>query len=210
MELAAPIRPGPNLYVLSSQEKVFLSVDIDFWRFNVPARHCLTNLFKACGTIPVIAVNSHEQMLGAVNASGANHLINVDEHDDNYWGRTETPGLNDGNWIAHVSWRKLGTFTWVSSYPDVQNHNTHYHKESWDYKSQWSTNELVCADQYIDLGQYLKNCVGIGVCLSPGYAPTSVQEILKELTLRYGIPILGEDPWNGENRRLPGKPKRVG
>jgi hypothetical protein len=191
------------------QDKVFLSIDVDFWRMVVPARHCLTKLFEACGDIPVSAVTSHEQMLGHVNVSDANHLINVDEHDDNYWGNLR-PGINDGNWVSHVCWRKYSTLTWVSSYPDVQNFNTHEHKKSWDYRSQWARNVLMYSDQYIDLIPYLKNCVGIGLCLSPGYAPLLVQETLQKLTEEHGIPILGEDPFKGANARCPSRPKLVG
>lgn len=210
---------------LVHQERIFLSIDIDFWRLNVPARECLTTLFKRCRDIPLLAVTSHEQLLGVVDRSGANHLVNVDEHDDLVNLKKE---VTDGNWVGHVSWKGSGTYTWVGSYDQPLNFNTHPRglvradrlgrvdlalnppSSPWDEGSGWQKTAFVHADQYVDLCQYLANCVGIGVCLSPGYTPLRVQGILQQLTREHGVAILGEDPWKGMNARYLGRPKLAG
>jgi hypothetical protein len=210
---------------LVCQERVFLSIDLDFWHLNLPARECLTLLFKRCRDIPLLAVTSHEQLLGAVDQSGANHLVNVDEHDDLV---NLKEGLSDGNWVGRVRWKGSGTYTWVGSYDQPLNFNTHPRglvradrlgrvdlalspqDKPWDHRSGWQKTVFTHAEQYVDLCQYLTDCVGIGLCLSPGYAPLKVQEILQQLTRDHGVPILGEDPWKGENARDWGRPKLAG
>ena len=155
----------------------YLSIDMDFWRKADPADQSLTTLLyqnSIYRNVPVTAVVSHEELLPAADKVEADRLVNVDEHDDLINLHKD---LDDGNWISHVKWRQKSTYLWVCSYKEIQNLNTHYrtgHRRGsveWYRGSQWAANQYLYGLQSIDLCPYLVDLVGIGLALSPGYAP---------------------------------------
>ena len=183
---------------------------MDFWRKADPADQSLTTLLyqnSIYRNVPVTAVVSHQEMLSSVDDSGADCLINVDEHDDLINLKQD---LTDGNWISYVKWRQGGTYIWVCSYEEVQNFNTHEWRKphrrlnkEWYHGSQWANNQYLYGRQSIDLCQYLVDLVGIGIALSPGYAPPDVQEVMQRLMAKYEIPITGTDKGWGRTGYIP-------
>ena len=78
-------------------KKTYLSIDSDFWSNPDIFLEQLELLMKfALGSIPIIAVMNHQQMLDDVNLSKARKLINIDEHSD-------LDGV-DVDWLSCATW----------------------------------------------------------------------------------------------------------
>ena len=95
---------------------IYLSIDLDYWRF-IPNGNVLSlQLFKTLAELDLDAliVSSHEMLLDHINRSSCNELINLDYHSD----LTEEPSqhFNDGTWVNFVDWKEQGKFIW--KYPD--------------------------------------------------------------------------------------------
>jgi hypothetical protein len=168
--------------------KTFVSVDVDFWDKPEPCRKQLHLLMKNLGKkIPVMACMNHQQMLPAVNVSGANRLINIDEHSD--LAESSVSKLNCGTWISYVRWRKDGEYIWIRSHRDFQGSCNGNDRGHWTEDTDWGR----CSSRHIkrdrlNIMTYLRDCVGVGICMSPAYALGAVAEVFREIVDRYGIP----------------------
>lgn len=110
----------------------FLSFDIDFFNKSnhepeskQPSQFQRTEALKSTLEkltalsekleIPLWAVTNHQQMLGAVNASNADRLVNIDYHSDLCCADGCLRELNCGTWINYVTWRNEGKYLWIHS-----------------------------------------------------------------------------------------------
>lgn len=160
---------------------VYLSLDIDFWRTAEPAIAGLRRLtrFADKRRIPLYVVMNHQQLLPYVNASRARTLINVDEHSD--LASMYVDALDCGSWVAYVRWRDEGRYLWVRSHEDASNGCCSIGPPPWD-DHDWNVADTRYADQDKALkGLLTDDVVGIGVCLSPTYAPIDVYDAAREL-----------------------------
>lgn len=108
---------------------VYLSVDLDYWNLNKSSirmlgflqrvtRYCNSKIVESC---ELKIVESHEELLPHINASGCNHLINIDYHADFAGEKDGRPfPLGDGTWVDRVVWKQQGTYEWRAPDPQCQ------------------------------------------------------------------------------------------
>jgi hypothetical protein len=167
--------------------KTYLSVDVDFWCDAEQARQQLHLLLKSRSLRRITtACMNHQQMLREVNASGARRLRNIDAHSDLAEQNVEV--LNCGTWVSYVSWRKEGEYIWVR--PDRNfNGSCNGHSGTWNNDTDWKrSRSRYISNTKLDITDYLDECVGIGICMSPAYAPNEVQQVFRDLVGEYNIP----------------------
>ena len=179
--------------LLGGREKVkdhmstYLSVDIDYWTVAETAELQLTLMLRAMqGKVPIIAVMNHQQLLPEVNASGADTLVNIDEHSD--LTDRYTTFLDCGSWVSYVKWRKTGRYLWVrpNRSPAIGACNG---SDGWDSATDWDrTNTRYVDPGKMSIEKYLPDCVGIGICMSPDYATAPVIRVFKDLVKLYDLP----------------------
>jgi hypothetical protein len=177
----------------------YLSVDVDFWLEPTRAREQLYRLMQHIGKRPIIAVMNHQQMLREVNASKAKRLTNIDAHSD--LAESSVSKLNCGTWISYVTWRKQGEYIWIR--PDVgyQNSCNGDDRAIWNAGTDWKYSvSRYISRRNLKITTYLHDCVGVGLCMSPAYAPIEVVEVFREIVDRYGIPYR-KGRWNEETTR---------
>lgn len=110
----------------------FLSLDIDFFNLSnhkplgqkpkifeskaalLATLERITDLAKKTN-IPLHAVTNHQQMLGAVNNSQAERLVNIDFHSDLCCVDSNLHEINCGTWINYITWRSEGKYLWIHS-----------------------------------------------------------------------------------------------
>lgn len=167
--------------------KTYLSVDVDFWFEPTRAREQLMLLMQRIGKIPVIAVMNHQQMLREVNASNARRLINVDEHSD--LAERDVTTFQCGTWASYVNWRHQGEYVWIRPDVSYQGSCNGDDRAIWNFGTDWKHSvSRHISRKNLKLTTYLQDCVGVGICMSPAYAPTDVIEVFREIVDRYGIP----------------------
>ncbi|MEK6833164.1 MAG: hypothetical protein AABY32_03885 [Nanoarchaeota archaeon] len=101
-------------------KSVYLSIDLDFWS-EYSSRKSSDRFFNKIINLdlPLLVVDSHEEIVDHVNTSGANILINMDSHSDiiGFYGlddkKEELSSREEYNWANHVSWRANGSFVWL-------------------------------------------------------------------------------------------------
>jgi hypothetical protein len=167
--------------------KTYLSIDLDFWFDPTRAREQLILLMQRLGKRPITAVMNHQQMLAAVNASNAQRLINIDAHSD--LAESSVMKLNCGTWISYVKWRTEGAYIWIR--PDAGFHNSCNGDDRaiWNAGTDWKYSvSRHISRRNLKLTTYLHDCVEVGICMSPAYAPSEVVEVFREIVDRYGIP----------------------
>jgi hypothetical protein len=166
--------------------KTYLSVDIDFWFNPIEAREQLILLMRHLGKRPITAVMNHQQMLPAVNNSGATTLINIDEHSDIC--ERDVDCLNCGTWVSYVKWRQYGEYIWIRPDAGFQNAcsaDPYIWNKDTDWKSALSYH---IPRRKLNIVSYLHNCVGVGLCMSPAYTTTDMTEVFREIVGKYNIP----------------------
>lgn len=165
----------------------FLSIDVDFWADAETLRHQLHLLMdRKSKKIPIIAVMNHQQMLQAVNESNARRLINIDEHSD--LAECTVEELNCGTWISYVKWRREGTYIWIRNSASFHSRCNGNRLKYWDECSDWrSLDSRYIKEHNLKLTNYLRDCVGIGLCMSPAFATKDVADVFTEIVDEYGI-----------------------
>ena len=132
--------------------KIYVSIDLDFWNNRRDMAHEYQFLVKALSYVPksrIHVMDSHENMLKSVNASGCDELINIDWHSDisnrfdpNFKNDPMYHKINCGTWVNFVKWRNKGKYTWIHPYaaefraergychaPVLSEHNPFLHPE---------------------------------------------------------------------------------
>lgn len=134
--------------------------------------------------IPVLAVMNHQQLLADVNASNATTLINLDTHADLHWEYTNV--LDCGSWVSFVTWRHQGTYSWVRMQQSIEDGNCNG-KLKWNGDTDWKKTKATLHTTSIK--SFLRrDCVGIGLCLSPHYVKPSGLRIFREMVSEFKIP----------------------
>ena len=166
--------------------RTYLSIDLDFWNDLNAADITLSRLLLRRGDIPAIAVMNHQQLLQSINRSGADFLVNVDEHSD--LTNTDVNIFTCGTWVSYVKWRTQGQYLWVRNQQGTNHGNCNHGQKSWNTGSDWYSTNTIFATQEVDLRQYLKDCVGIGLCLSPSFCVFGAEDLFKMLVKAFHIP----------------------
>lgn len=99
----------------------YLSIDLDYWSEEVDDTDSFYFFERVFDLgLPILVVESHEQLLDHVNKSGADTLYNVDYHSDftGFENKNEAKtdmeeDAEDGTWINYVDWRWEGTVHWM-------------------------------------------------------------------------------------------------
>jgi hypothetical protein len=182
--------------------KTYLSIDVDFWSDAVSAYDKLERLLQLARkrSIPVTAVMNHQQLLPHVNESKARRLVNVDMHSD-FGDPTETYTLECGTWVSYVRWRKEGEYLWVRSLSISEGNCNSYQR--WNSGTDWKRTKTIRRSQRQPLTGYLRAAVGMGICLSPGFASACVREATRMLIKQYEVPYTkGRKRERGNGRSL--------
>jgi len=166
--------------------RTYLSIDIDFWNDLDAAERTLSKLFLRRGDIPVRAVMNHQQLLPSINKSGADLLVNVDEHSD--LTDTDVNIFECGTWVSYVKWRTRGKYLWIRNQKGVSHGSCNHGQKFWNSGSDWLTTNTVFEPQEVDLSLYLRDCVGIGLCLSPSFCAFGAEDLFKMLVKAFHIP----------------------
>jgi hypothetical protein len=116
----------------------------------------------------------------------------VDYHSD-----LAEPGVDSfecGTWVSYVKWRKRGEYLWIRCRKDTEEGNCN-NPYRWNEKIDWKHVQT----RYMPLQRrksrkallpYLKNCVGIGICLSPSFSNKLIQIAARKLIREYQIPYV--------------------
>jgi len=182
--------------------KKYLSVDCDYWYDADQAERQLILLMqKLRAGVPVIAVMNHQQMLPEVNASGALQLINIDEHSDL---SEKTVGSFDcGTWVSYVKWRQQGTYIWVRPDKSYQGSCNGDDRATWNALTDWKySDSRYIARKNLRITNYLQDCVGVGLCMSPAYACSDVIRVFRHIVKHYDIPYRKGLRKENNHRRL--------
>lgn len=95
-------------------EKVYVSIDMDYWCSPRQSRKegtdYIANVIDLCPT-NVKCVIMHHQLLRHINKSGASAVYNIDFHSD-LADRVPKHELNEGTWANFVKFKKNGKFIW--------------------------------------------------------------------------------------------------
>lgn len=160
----------------------FLSVDLDYWTQESDDKEAIV-FFEELQKEkkPTFLVQSHEEMLPAINASGCLRLVNMDAHSDlaerrhfgppnasyNRPGAFREVDLRDGTWVSCVKWRRRGEYLWVTRdgiscelYHDPFS-NTHGKITDWRWIGE--------VDDYFTIPW--KDVKLVGIAWSPDYTP---------------------------------------
>lgn len=111
--------------------KTYLSLDLDFWNKTKDLDRIRVFLMKVKELkdrgIPVLVVDSHEQLTNDVNRIEIEHLINVDYHSD-IWDRWNPLHkeyyncYNCGTWINFVKTKNRLIYTWLHPHTKGNEH----------------------------------------------------------------------------------------
>jgi hypothetical protein len=163
-------------------------MDVDYWSNPNVAEKSLTSLLKAATKkrIPMLAVMNHQQLLSDVNDSGAQRLVNVDEHSDLVDADCED--LNCGTWVSYVRWRRQGKYLWLRNRDRLTIGNCNRGKPRWNSGSDWGKTETRYPGKSLRLLPLLRDCVGVGLCLSPEFSNEKIHVVFRELIDQFRIP----------------------
>jgi len=169
----------------------YLSIDVDYWQYKEyhKAKKQLENLLQHRRNIPTIVVMNHQQLLPYVNSSGADTLVNIDEHSD--LCSRDVNSLDCGSWVSFVKWRHSGRYMWYrnrhnDSFGNCNLREWNYQCQKWDGGSDWKKTSSVY-DKSLKIDSFLKRCVGIGICISPGFCSEWAPKLCKDLVHLYGL-----------------------
>jgi hypothetical protein len=183
--------------------KIYLSIDIDFWSSERAATKTLNLILNSIPKKATkIAVMNHQQMCRYVDASKASILINIDQHSD-----VCTSTINKfecGSWISYVKWRKEGKYLWVRNSTSTSNGNCNGwqfgNTPSWRYGSDWGELKSIYKAQSFNVDKLcdFSSIVGVGLCLSPAYNSDRNRErsskwaepLFRELVEKYKFPYI--------------------
>jgi hypothetical protein len=177
----------------------YLTVDMDYWNIGSKERaknQMVAMLDKAYRLkVPVIAVMNHQQLLNEVNNAGlkgVRHLINVDEHSD--VSGVPLNSLNCGTWVSYVKWRQFGQYTWYRNSRDFRSGNCNI-SSRWNENVEWEIVESVYQRNLNVVSLLTKNCVELGICLSPTFTFPFGKKLFKDLVRDYNI-VYKKGRWN--------------
>lgn len=113
-------------------EKLYLSVDLDFWNF-LSAKSMIKVLeqIRDSGKLRII-VDNHKNLLPSIDKSRCTTIVNVDTHSDifsqedmeDYEKNYSDHLINCGNWANHVSEEIREHYIWM--YPACHGHRCDY------------------------------------------------------------------------------------
>jgi hypothetical protein len=169
--------------------KTYLSIDFDYWRTTWPKLgvSTITDVVKRAKKrgIPIIAVMNHQQMLKEVNESYADRLINVDEHADLSGADVEV--LNCGTWVSYVRWRRGSEYLWIRNSRSTSLGDCNGSGGRWNFGTDWYKTTSKYGGKDLRLTPFLRNCVGVGLCMSPEFSTETMQDFFRELVRENGI-----------------------
>jgi len=216
---------------MAEKLKNFISIDIDYFQGGQgggasPAqaeKFLVEFLAETQGRdIPMVAVMNHQQLLPYVNKAGklgVRQLINVDMHSD-LAGFTDPNKPNHivyncGTWVAFVKWRMQGQYLWIRSDQDFDPGNCNGGddtKHFWNSNTDWLKTSTECYEPKHQLPEhlyrYLPQCVGLGLCMSPGYANISYVNLFRKIVKFFDISYKKgrkEEGFAGDLKTPPGR-----
>jgi hypothetical protein len=136
----------------------------------------------------MVAVMNHQQLVPYVNDSGANRLVNIDEHSD--LADAEVKGLNCGTWVSYVRWRKKGEYLWIRNNRSTSLGHCNWGRGSnnWDAGTDWKKTGTRYPGKRLGMLPLLRGCVGVGLCMSPEWSTEPMIVLFRELVDEFGIP----------------------
>lgn len=172
--------------------KCFLSIDTDYWTSPNKAYIALNSLFGYLQNhpTPTIAVMNHQQLLGYVNDSKSDLLINVDTHADIAAEDQFLTELNCGTWLSFVKWRKQADYLWVRSGYIWQGNCNGVAGERWNRGHGWNSAKTKKMPENLDLVDLVKDyeLTGVGLVLSPDYiVDGELEEVFRYVISRYNL-----------------------
>ena len=148
--------------------KVYLSIDLDYWRAERSAKAATRFFKKLFGELdlPIMTALHHHHLIPHTNSFDVDTVINIDAHSD-ISDRGEKMTLDEGNWVNFVEGRKRSTYVW--RYPRnscLTHHSGYCHHGLNPFETdctEWARVKKTRGLARIPWS----NVVGVGVCLSP-------------------------------------------
>lgn len=185
----------------------YLSIDTDYWTNSTIAKFVWELgkfLIDRPKDIPISAVMNHQQLLWNVNRAHVQRLVNLDFHSDLLEKEVDT--LHCGSWVSYVQWRRWGEYIWVRPEEDPTLGSCNRGSD-WANGTDWKkATSVVRAPDRMNLRSLHRNCLGIGLCMSPAFICKDMQLAFTLLVTQSNIPYRPGD-WTEhiqEVRRPPG------
>lgn len=188
----------------------YLSIDIDYWTDSTIPKFVWELgkfLIDRPRDIPITAVMNHQQLLWNVNRTHVQRLVNLDFHSDLVG--CGTSNLHCGSWVSFVQWRKWGEYIWVRPKEDPSM-GACSRSGAWHKYTDWKKATSVTRNpERMNLRTLYRNCMGIGLCMSPAFINKEMQMAFTLLVTEHRIPYR-EGDWTehkSEKRYPPGVTK---
>jgi len=185
----------------------YLSIDTDYWTNSTVPKFVWELgkfLIDRPRDIPITAVMNHQQLLWNVNRTHVQRLVNLDFHSDLQTRHIEE--LHCGSWVSYVQWRRWGEYIWVRPEQDPSL-GACSEAHVWDRGTDWKrTMSIVRDPERLNLRSLYRNCMGIGLCMSPAFINETMQMAFVLLITDNKIPYR-EGDWGEHNmicKRPPG------
>jgi len=95
-------------------DRIYLSIDMDYWHFRPLPIDFLDELFKL--SVPIRVVLEHQELLDYL--PDFDILINMDTHSDIAENKDDLPELCSGTWINYVTFPNKKELIWIYSHRD--------------------------------------------------------------------------------------------
>lgn len=181
--------------------KHYLSIDADYWTDADRAHDQLTAVVKQARrrNLPLVSVMNHQQLLPFVNTAPATKLINVDEHSD--LCDCAIRRLECGSWVAYVRWRRDGEYLWIRRHRSTVNGSCNGHLY-WNDGNDWGEARSKFHPSLDVASLVNRDCVGVGLCMSPAYANKPVQRAFDSVIRELQVPWVKGRRRESHERRI--------
>ena len=157
------------------KEKVYLSIDIDYWSKHSQSRkeaiEYIDEVIKLCPQ-NIKCVIYHHRLLPHINKSKSDTVYNIDFHSD-LSDRVPNYCMNEGTWANFVKFKSTGKFIWFYPFKECYDFLGRCDSEENPFDSPtdvagWRHAEHKLYKPSLDWLK-TKDITGIGFCISPDY-----------------------------------------